>query len=487
MNEKMHLGLDDIHQTTQVIAGVVAADNLSTAQELERALNSQDRAFAQALREINHVREFVGTPENILGNSQTKHGEIAEQVEVGVRRAQDLLNHQSPSATFEGVGRTAPVDYRIDGVDVQSKFVNGLNKNLSSVLDHMKQYDHFGRNGSYYHIPKDHYELIQRISAGETVEGISSATAQKVQQQIRNIEQLSGKSFGEVVKPGISEYADVQQGKIHSTLENHEKGLDQEQKNLKESIRLEHQPSMEAMAKVALQGAAIAATLKVTFKIYEKHKQGRNLFKGDFTSADWQDLGVTAVEGGITGSISGASIYALTNFAQLSAPFAGSVVSAGFAISELGRRYMVGEITADQFLNLGQIACAEAAIVGIGATVGQALIPVPVLGAVVGTIAGRMLMSLCKPFLAKESTRFQAKLEAYYRQSLAKIDHAYHEVINQIVAKYELLGELTKAAFDPAKNTALRLQASIELAEAYNVPQSEIIHNIDELDAFMLS
>ena len=56
----------------------------------------------------------------------------------------------------------------------------------------------------------------------------------------------------------------------------------------------------------------------------------------------------------------------------------------------------------------------------------------------------------------------------------------------EIVAKYELLGELTKAAFDPAKNTALKLQASIELAEVYRVPRSAIIHNISELDAFML-
>jgi plasmid maintenance system antidote protein VapI len=38
-----------------------------------------------------------------------------------------------------------------------------------------------------------------------------------------------------------------------------------------------------------------------------------------------------------------------------------------------------------------------------------------------------------------------------------------------IISEYEKLGDLTKAAFDTSKNVALRLQASIELAEAYEV------------------
>lgn len=224
---------EDIHQTTQIIAGVVAADNLTRIQELERVLSNQDCALADALRQIKHVRDFVGSPEHILGNPQTKHGEIAEQVEVGIRNARDLLNQRTPSATFDGVGRTAPADYRIDNIDVQSKFVNGAGKNLDHVLEHMKQYDYFGRNGSYYHIPKDHYEIIQRISQGEAVEGLSPNTIQRIGQKIREVEQLSGKPFHEVVKPGVSNYSEVQQGQVHDTLDRHKRELKGNQKELK--------------------------------------------------------------------------------------------------------------------------------------------------------------------------------------------------------------------------------------------------------------
>lgn len=478
---------ENIHQTTQIIAGVVAADNLNRARELEQALSSQDRALADALRQVKQVRDFVGSPEHILGNSKTKHGEIAEQVEVGIRNARDLLHRRTPGATFDGVGRTAPADYRIDDIDVQSKFVNGVGKNLDHVLDHMKQYDYFGRNGSYYHIPKDHYEVIQRISRGEPVEGLSYSNVQKIQQKIQEVEQLSGKSFHDVVKPGVSNYSEVQQGKIHDTLDDHERELRDSQKELKEQIRLENQPNLGEMAKVAAQGAIIGAGLQITFKLFEKYKQGKNPFRGDFTNADWQEIGFSAAHGGTTGGISGAAIYALTNFANLSAPFAGAIVSAGFAVATLGKRYASGEITLDEFLELGQIACAESAIVGIGAAIGQSVIPVPVLGAVVGTIAGRMVINFGKQYLGKESDKLQRRLKTYSDQCLARIDLAYREVVIRIMVEYERLGDITKAAFDQTRNTALRLQASIELAEAYGVSKTSIIHTIDELDAFMLS
>ena len=478
---------ENIHQTTQIIAGVVAADNLEHVQQLEAALSQQDCTLADALHQVKQVRDFIGTPEHILGNPQTKHGEIAEQVEVGIRNARDLLQQQTPTATFENIGRTAPADYRIADVEVQSKFVNGVGKNLDHVLKHMKQYDHFGRDGSYYHIPKDQYEIIQRIAQGRSVEGLSQSTIDRIQAKVQSVEQLSGRPFAEVIKPGLSNYAEVQQGKIHDTLDRHERNLKDSNENLKQNIRLEDQPNFDQMAQAAAKGAAIGAGLRLTFKLFEKCKQGKNPFKGDFTIADWQEVGLATAQGGASGGISGAAIYALTNFANLSAPFAGAVVGAGYAIASLGQHYQAGEITADEFLELGQLACAESAIVGITTAIGQTVIPIPVLGAIIGSIAGRMVVDFGKQYLGKETEKLKQKLETDYNQCLAKIDRTYQEAAAKIMTEYSRLGDLTKAAFDHSKNAALRLQASIELAEAYEVPQSKIIQTLDELDTFMLS
>ncbi len=203
----------------------VVVDSINKERVLNELLaqSAQDQAFNKAIEQINKIRAFVGSPDRILGSELTKHGEIAEQVEVGIRNAKSALQQQNLTATFEGVGRTAPADYLIDGISVQSKFINGLSNNLDRVIEHMDKYANFGRDGSYYHIPKDSHETILKILNGESVEGLSQKTINALTQKVQEIEQKAGQAFTEVVKPGLSNYVEVQQGNITSTLEKHQK------------------------------------------------------------------------------------------------------------------------------------------------------------------------------------------------------------------------------------------------------------------------
>jgi hypothetical protein len=478
---------ENVHQTTQIIGGMVAEENLRHAEQLRVALEGQDSSFAKAIEQIAKVRDFIGNPEHILGNNKTKHGEIAEQVEVGIRNARDFLHRHSPSATFEGVGRTAPEDYLIEGIKVQSKFINGINKNLDRVLEHMDKYEIFSKDGSYYHIPKDYYETIQKIVGGGSVEGISNRTLQNIEQKVREIEEISGKSFDEIVKPGVSKYSEVQQGKVHESLDKHEQELGNENKHIKENIRTEAQPNLGEMAQVAVKGAAIGAGVRLGFKLYEKYKQGKNLFKGDYAVEDWKEIGIDTAKGAVTGGISAAAIYALTNYADLSAPLAGSFVSAGQAIASLIKSLNSGEISFDEFVEMSLLTCTESAMVALASAVGQTIIPVPILGAALGTIAGRIVIDFSKKYFGKETERLKRRMEEYYNQCLNKNDQAYHAALSKIIAEYEKLGDLTKAAFDVEKNTELRLQSSIDLARVYGVTEFNILHNTDELDVFILS
>lgn len=173
----------------------VAAEKMQYAQA---ALN-------ESLKCIENIRDFTSDPTHILGSMQTKHGEIAEHIEVEIRNGRDILNHIKPSATFDGVGRTVPEDYVIDGIQVQSKFINGANKSLEHVIEHLKTYPGFADKG-YYHIPKDQYELINKILKGENLEGISVRTVNKCKEIIYQIENETGKSFTDVVRPGLSKF-----------------------------------------------------------------------------------------------------------------------------------------------------------------------------------------------------------------------------------------------------------------------------------------
>ena len=118
----------------QLIGSAVNAINQTCIDSELLKLSQQERAFELAGEQMQKVRDFIASPGNILGAMSTKHGEIAEQVEVGVRNARQAIEERVQdasdlSATFDGVGRTAPADYMIDGVDVESKFINGVNNN----------------------------------------------------------------------------------------------------------------------------------------------------------------------------------------------------------------------------------------------------------------------------------------------------------------------------------------------------------------------
>lgn len=478
--------IEDRHQVTQFIAAMVADENLHQTEQIAAEISKQDRTFLAAIAEFDKIHDFLNSPGNILGNASTKHGEIAEQVEVGIRNAKSLLNSSETRATFEGVGRTAPEDYLIDGIKVQSKFVNGIGNNLDHVLDHIKKYENFGRDGSYYHIPKNQYETIQRILKGEQVEGIASRTAQKIQEKAQEIEQMSGHPFSHTVRPTSSNYEDVQIGKVNETLERREHELKQENERIKDEIRNNAQPTLADFGHVAVKGAVIGGSIRFATKLYAKYKQGKNVFKGEFTLEDWQEVGLDTLKGAALSSISATAIYGLTNFAQMSAPLAGAFVSAGMEIASLVRSLNRGKITRTQFVELSLFACADSAIVAAGATVGQALIPIPAVGAVIGVIAGRMVTGFCKQLLGKDA-QLAEQVEQYYQQFITKIDRAYKAVVANLVATYERLGNLAEAAFDFNLNVELRQQASIELAEAYGVPDFKIIHNVTELDSFMLS
>ncbi|WP_136796206.1 hypothetical protein [Desulfosediminicola ganghwensis] len=466
----------------QVSAMVVDSINDHRVQSKLASQQAQDDAFQAAQEQINIVRDFVGNPDKILGSELTKHGEIAEQVEVGIRNARSALHQEEMTATH-APNRTAPEDYLIDGTAVQSKFINGASKNLDHVMEHMDKYANFGRDGSYYHIPKDHHETIMKVMNGESVEGLSPKSINAIREKVQEIESRSGIPFNEVVKPGVSDYAEVQQGKVHETLDNHEKQLDAENKEIKDQIAQDHQASLAEAAKAAAIAGAVGGAVSFSAGLYSKYKQGKNPFKGDLTAEDWKDLGVSTLKGTAGGAVAGGSIYLLTNYAALPAPFAGAVVSAAKGVGSLWQDYHAGTIDAEEFMNLGLVVCAESAIVGLATAAGQTLIPIPVLGAVIGSLAGKMLVE----FTADKDGQLVEQMKAEMDAFLAKLNEAQQKVVAAINAEYDRLGKLTEAAFDFGRNEALLLQASADLAKAYGVEERLVIATHSQLDDFMLS
>lgn len=450
--------------------------------EGERAdLLAQDQAFGNAMQQVNRVRDFISAPEHILGSPLTKHGEIAEQVEVGIRNARSALSQQ-PMTASDLVGRTAPEDYIIDGVQVQSKFINGTSQNLEHVLGHMHKYDYFGRDGSFYHIPKDHYEIISKVLSGESVPELSTRSVNVILEKVKEIEFESGKPFNEVVQPSISTYSEVQQGMVHATLDQHEQDFVHKNTYLNERIHENHATSLINGMQVTAIATSVGAALSLSAAIYSKYKDGKNLFKGEFTDEDWKSIGLTGVKGASIGGVTGLSIYLLTGYAEMAAPIAGAVVSSIKGVSSLLVDYQAGRITFDQFIDLGLVVCSESAVVGLTTLAGQALIPIPMLGAVIGSLAGKFLAE----FVLIRSKDMAQRIQQKMKDFLVTLDTVEKKLVAKINAEYDRLEGLAKIAFDFEYNHNL-LMSSINLAKAHGVEDNLLIHNHVELDNFILS
>lgn len=455
----------------QLAADVVA--QLNAARQAQEALQRahQEAAFAHALEEMGKVRTFILNPEGILGRMDTKHGEVAEQVEVGIRRAQAALNQATPDATFEGVDRFAPMDYRIDGVDVQSKFVGGVVKGLEHVRQHLEKYPGFGNDGAYYHIPKDQHAEIVKVLQGQT-EGMSSKTVAAIQAKVQDIEATTGRPFGQVVRPALSGYDDVQLGKVEETLDRHEARLAQRQEQKQTQIADKHGPTLGEGVTAALGGAAVGAAVGFAGAAWGKYREGKNVFKGDFTEADWKEVGGDAFQGALLGGVSAAALYALTNCADMAAPFAGAVVSAVKGLAPLVADYRAGRITLEALIDNGLLVCGDAAIVGLCTVLGQTLIPVPYVGALLGSLAGKVLSG----FLRQEIEGVATQLEKRMAAQLAALGEDFRAMSARLTGEFDRLGKLTEAAFTVSTNQQL-LQASLDLAQAHGVPESRLLRN----------
>ncbi|OZY86046.1 hypothetical protein CBP51_03170 [Cellvibrio mixtus] len=466
--------------TDQIVG--MAVQHLNEAREatMQSALQAQDELLINALEQVDGARAWLEDTSQFLGSQGTKHGEFAEVVEVQIRNAYSIIDGNDPVATFEGTTRTGAVDYFIDGQPFQSKFYGKISEGLRALSEHLEKYPEMAKTGGLM-LPSDKYETVMRVLNGEEAE-LSEKSQRAIREWVSKIEALTGKKFEEAVTPSISSYSDAQLGVAHDTLDNHEAELEDISSDHKEQIELDHGPSWAGAVQAAAVAGAVSGVITTGMELYNKARDGKNVFRGEFTAEDWKDLGFAGAKGFTAGAVTGGAIYGLTNYARMAAPFAAAVVSAGKGLAALTKEYMTGSISSEEYFDLGMCLCAESAIVGLATAAGQAIIPIPVLGGIIGSISGKMMLQLAQGLDAKHLAALEVEMDSF----LTSLDKTYQSVADEINAKFDRLGKLTDAAFDFDLNYQLALSASVDLAVIYGVPEEKILRNVSDVDDFML-
>lgn len=241
-------------------------------------------------------------------------------------------------------------------------------------------------------------------------------------------------------------------------------------------------PTLREGATAGLTAATLAGGTAFVLAVVARRREGKRLT--EFSAQDWADIAGGAGMGFGKGGVRGLSIYALTNFTATSAAVASSIVTASFGIAEQANKLRRDEIDELAFIENAELVALEAAVRALSSFVGQATIPIPVLGAVIGTTIGTVMYKAVASSLSKreaalieryldEQRVLDEQLAAEYQEVLAQLDRGMSDYLGLLERAFSL-------------DIQVALTGSIELAVELGVAVHEILDSEEKALAYFL-
>lgn len=454
---------------------------------LFESLTKQDQNFELSMKELDKALHTIDADiiANDLGNWRGMHGFIAEVAECGVGNARNVIVGKAPNYVW--LNDNSAVDIVRDGVNIQQKFsASGNHLSLAAIQKHYEKYPDFLTNGAKYQIPEDHYNKIKELLSisEEQANKLPTSTGEFSLKQWRYVHDYfnSGDIRFEDIEPSKLTYAQVQKDTIHGTLQAEKENIQNTDSELRKTAFENSQPTLQEGIKVTAGAAVIEGGFTFASAIISKVQSGKHI--REFTEEDWLEIAKQSGVGTLKGGIRGASIYALTNYTATPAAVASALVTASFGIAQQAYLYRSGTISKEQFLINSEIVCVDVTVSAASSLVGQTLIPIPVLGAVIGNAVGMLMYQTAKEALGQKARRaIQSFVEDMHR-----LDMQLDEELRQLIEVYNhnldlYFGVLEKAFAVNAKDA---LDGSIQLAKLVGVKETEILKSTNDVDAYFL-
>ncbi|WQW33017.1 hypothetical protein KVL76_03435 [Helicobacter pylori] len=376
---------------------------------------NQQAGYSAEIKEQAHVNAhniLAGKRERIVQYDNLSSGQKAQVKKL-------FPNYATPSKNHEIVDY-ASVDEKgnvIPGTLTQSKFVGRNGEECFKKLL-SKPYKKYFENGAKMNVPKDYYRDIQKATDAEIKKLESQIAKQKGLGNFQKAAHLEEKRQKCKTIKAHTRPARVAKGEAI------EARLNPNLSTAKDVTRVSHQAGMNA----AQTGALISGSVSLVKNVYECIANGKDPMKA---------LKHTLVATAKGGALSYVSTFASASSGGLMQSSAnkiiqslgkGSVpamiVGACVANATILGRYFSGKIDKTELLK--QLGKANTTLISSGAmaVAVQVLIPIPVVGALVGGFVGAMLSETF--FNALLKAREEAKLA---RQRRIEIERECREII----------------------------------------------------------
>lgn len=470
----------DRWRDTNVDAALASWTNVINDARITQRLNElavQDQNLHTALGQLGTasgriVTEIIGRGR---GGPKAMHGFIAEVAEVGISNARQAVVGAAPSSVW--LNDNGPADILRGVVLIQLKFVQaGGRFSLQAVADHAAQYPQFAVTG-IYQIPRDHYRIVKYLAEmpwdeARLLSKSGGGPSLHDWEYVHTWLKETGLSL-DSLEPSLLDYEQVQADAIHYTLAQEEHNLRDADRQRRVEINQRHQPSFNEGARVAGVAAAVEGGVTLVAAILAKRNQGIKIV--DFTADDWADIGQQAGLSTLKGGVRGASIYALTNLAKSPVFLAGGLVTVAIGVAEQAHEMRVGRLDPTQFVQNAEALCLETAVSVMSSAIGEAIIPLPILGAVLGNTVGVMLYRIGRDALNDAEQKLLEDYRAQQGIADAELERTLHELEEGLNSFLDLL----EAAFVPDVHQAF--EGSIALALSVGVAPDAVLKTQQEV------
>ncbi|MFP6199884.1 hypothetical protein ACLGCY_02295 [Helicobacter pylori] len=394
---------------------------------------NQQAGYSAEIKEQAHVNAhniLAGKRERIVQYDNLSSGQKAQVKKL-------FPNYATPSKNHEIVDY-ASVDEKgnvIPGTLTQSKFVGRNGEECFKKLL-SKPYKKYFENGAKMNVPKDYYRDIQKATDAEIKKLESQIAKQKGLGNFQKAAHLEEKRQKCKTIKAHTRPARVAKGEAI------EARLNPNLSTAKDVTRVSHQAGMNA----AQTGALIGGGVSLVTNVYECIANGKDPMKA------LKHTAIATLKGGVLSYGSAFASSSLGSLMQSSAnriiqslgkgSVPAMIVGAGVVNCKVLIDYFRGKINESELLK--QLGKANTTLVSSGAmaVAGQALIPIPVVGALVGGFVGAILSETF--FNAFLKAREEAKLA---RQRRIEIERECHEFIKLLEAYQNQFKEVFERYF----------------------------------------
>ena len=240
--------------------------------------------------------------------------------------------------------------------------------------------------------------------------------------------------------------------------------------------------SFEECLKAVKMGAIMEGGIELLVSTVKKRREKPFT---QFEARDWLEIGTKTCMSSLKGGVRGGSLYALTNYAKTPAPIATAMITAVFGIAENLGDLQKGNQNMCGFITKSETVAIDASVSALSALIGQAVIPIPIVGPLAGNIVGTLLFGVFKNHLSEaEQTAIETRMR-YFKDLETCLSEKQMILLEHLKDRVGKFDHMMSQAF--SNDVQAAFHGSTSLATVADVKPDLILKSKSDIDKFFLS